>query len=614
MMPPPIIFLASANDTTAHLALLKEEIDTIDRSLRQLDRHGFIRVKRDEHITARDLIDHLATFQDQIVIFHFAGHAGAKLLSLDDQPVQAEGLADFFQGQNSLKLVFLNGCSTREQVQLLFDAGVPAVIATSVEVNDGNALLFAEVFYDSLAKKYTIERAFHFAQAAVKLTAQGAPSAEIYRGVKTGEKDETFPWGLYINEGQDEVLNWRLPHYHQQGLPQKVLRVIDDKYEVNRDILRVLDEMCRYNPDIYHQMVDKREGKELLKDSSQFPIIIIKNFPWVIGAQIRLLLIENKLDRERLRQLISTYIIASKVIYFIMLANVWAEVYRDPRTKLGEPLSAHLLTRDNAIRFDFTSKGEELFQKLQELTGELFVPELEEFYEKLKGKTTLSQVRDYFNELKGRLDELPEETVKQECRRAEKAVAVFLEHIAFLANYRMLTVREISIENPLYSEEYYDINHGMLHANDPASLRLYEDLEYRRKEAYSNCRSVVLVHDDGDFNTFLNLSPFIIDKNTFLHNPAIDVFMYGFEEQGHYYYLAINHNIFDAFDNVTGADIIHTGMTDKRFEEGKNLEAPKKAAPVPSYDFLEKEVETGEGVLIFAGLERLFEHLKTDLF
>ena len=257
-MPPPIVFLASANDKTEHLALLKAEIDSIDRSLRQLDRQGFIRVKRDETVTAIDLIDHLSTFQDQIVIFHFAGHAGEGILNLDDQPVQAKGLADFFQGQNTLKLAFLNGCSTREQVRLLFDAGVPAVIATSVAVNDDSAKLFAEVFYDSLSKKYTVERAFHFAQAAVKLTRQDAPDAEIFRGIQKTTATEDFPWGLYVNEDAEEVLNWRLHHYHQQGLPTNVLRLIDDKYEVNRHILRVLDEMCRYNPDIYHQMVDRR--------------------------------------------------------------------------------------------------------------------------------------------------------------------------------------------------------------------------------------------------------------------------------------------------------------------------------------------------------------------
>ena len=105
-----------------------------------------------------------AVFQkhrDRIAIFHFGGHAdGDRLLlqsAFEPRPAYAEGLATLLGQQRGLKLVFLNGCSTRPQVKRLLDAGVPAVIATARPIDDRVATEFAVAFYQALTTGYSGE-------------------------------------------------------------------------------------------------------------------------------------------------------------------------------------------------------------------------------------------------------------------------------------------------------------------------------------------------------------------------------------------------------------------------------------------------------------------------
>jgi hypothetical protein len=92
-----------------------------------------------------------AEYRGRIAIFHFAGHGSPFDLLLEGnaptgQPLGAPGLAHFLATQpHRLKLVFLNACSTRQQVEALLKvAGVDVVIATSQRIRDDVARQFAE--------------------------------------------------------------------------------------------------------------------------------------------------------------------------------------------------------------------------------------------------------------------------------------------------------------------------------------------------------------------------------------------------------------------------------------------------------------------------------------
>ena len=152
-MSKPVIFVAFANQDDNHLPLLKQESSEVKDALRVLETRDFIKVEREESAELKDLVNTFSSYPDQIQIFHYGGHAEGHLLQLEDKDAQSKGLAQLLGEQKELKLVFLNGCSTLGHVQKLFEAGVKAVIATAVPIEDKKALAFSSAFDKALANK-----------------------------------------------------------------------------------------------------------------------------------------------------------------------------------------------------------------------------------------------------------------------------------------------------------------------------------------------------------------------------------------------------------------------------------------------------------------------------
>ncbi|MEO8496817.1 MAG: hypothetical protein ABI614_17240, partial [Planctomycetota bacterium] len=127
----------------------------------------------------------------------------------------AGGLAAFFGQQRGLDLVFLNGCSTQQQVQGLLDAKVSAVIATSRAIEDQVAMQFSKQFYQGLAGGASLRTAYNEAEAAVQ-TSKGGNTRSLYFGDAklrdaSDANTDRWPWELYLRSGAEEVAGWSLP-------------------------------------------------------------------------------------------------------------------------------------------------------------------------------------------------------------------------------------------------------------------------------------------------------------------------------------------------------------------------------------------------------------------
>src|SRR4029079_8343683 len=162
-MSTPVVFLAFSNDASAHLELLKKESKDVFSALRDLDRQDFIKVHREESADLDELFDSLVSYKDRVAVFHYGGHADGMTLRMEGGAAHAAGMAQLLGDQPNLKLVFLNGCATRPQVEQLLAAGVKAGIATSVPIRDDKATEFAARFYEALASRRTIAQAFEVA-------------------------------------------------------------------------------------------------------------------------------------------------------------------------------------------------------------------------------------------------------------------------------------------------------------------------------------------------------------------------------------------------------------------------------------------------------------------
>ncbi len=616
-MAKPILYFTFANQDDSHLNLLKTEMDQLKDILRPLEQREFIKVEREESTTTEDLVKTFSAYPDQVNIFHYAGHAGGQQLELEGGDAQADGLSKLLGEQKNLQLVFLNGCSTQGQVAALLKLGVKAVIATSVPIADNKAVDFSAAFYRALAGKRSIKRAFEFAKASVITKYQELPDIKITRGLDIDDEEDNIaemPWGLYYQD--ESVLQWRLPYYHDVGLPTDMINYIGKSFKVNRYIVMVLDEMCRYNKDIYHQMIEVVDGEEVKRDSSTYPDLVIKNFPWIIGSQIQLLRQKNRADEERLDQLVSTYMITSMVLYYILLSNLWDEKRRLNLPITDEFNSHQLPKKDTILQLDFLQKAAEVAAFMEAKNATFFVPELESLHRDLMGESHLAKAHKYLQQLRAKRADITPDAIEKTCLTAEQAVAVVLQNAAFLADYRMLTVRNIGIDNPRYGTQTYELNLGALHAIVNTSLSLYEDDAQRRKSTYSNCKSIVLTPSEKDLSQTLNLSPFFIDKNTFLNKEHIDLYFFGYQDQEGYHYLAVKHSIFVALKNEKGTDIIDTSMSMEDFEEGRNINRQESDHDDfgfgEAFGFKEEEVMTQDRPKVFALLENQFEQFQTD--
>jgi tetratricopeptide (TPR) repeat protein len=206
----PVILTAFANsyDEAAYLSHLEQENDRLLNILAPL---SYLRHIALFSAKTGQLVSTLTQYQQELLILHFGGHADGSQLHFKDAGGQVGGLAENLSLHPQLKLVFLNGCNTQAQAMQYLESGIPAVIATTCSVADGQAMQFSEVFYTALVKGHTLEEAFVRAKGTMKLSGATPLGEEIMnlRGVRLRQEQVTeLPWRLYV--AGDEVLDWKL--------------------------------------------------------------------------------------------------------------------------------------------------------------------------------------------------------------------------------------------------------------------------------------------------------------------------------------------------------------------------------------------------------------------
>ena len=578
-METPVIYLAFANDKDSYLDLLKEESRHLKAALGDIDHKEYIKLVREESAQIDDIFKACTDYKDRLAIFHYAGHAGGTHLQLETGSGDARGLAALLGEQKNVKLVFLNGCSTKDQVKLLLEAGVPAVVATSVPIEDRKAVEFSKQFYEAMANRRTIGQAFQLAVAY--LTTKFGDRVDVTMRSADWESGDatdstvTMPWGLYTQPGDKATLDWKFPYFRPVGLPKDMIQYIGSSFTANRYIVLALDEMCKYNPDIYAQMVEKRGEEIIKKDSKEYPWLVIENFPWPIGSQIRLLRFYDKPDLERLRHLVSTYIITGQLLYYILLSDLWEK----NQAEEGSSWTHTSMDKQRFSKFDLFEHLPELFKRITE-KGLPFVSEFELLVEQLENsESPLCKAHDMLEDLRAKLlSDPPTADLEKLCVRIEQATSIVLRSAAFLARYRLLTVRNILISKPRFENLVYDLEMGPLNATQGSGLNLYQDKAYRRKQNYADSSSIVLVSNEDRLDSSLNLSPLVMDKNTFVQMKKSEstdqdrlahVFLMGWEDKDRLYYTAVEHSFFHSLE--AAGDQVHTDMTQADFSEGRNL-------------------------------------------
>ncbi|MDQ3015423.1 MAG: hypothetical protein M3R25_01680 [Bacteroidota bacterium] len=226
----PVILLAFANDKEksgpGYLRGLTRERNGIRDALLKAESNGLCQVLVEPDVTVDRIFDIFQNplYRDRIGIFHYGGHAESYALLLESASgghatAHSEGLVGFLSKQKSLKLVFLNGCSSQKQSEDLVEAGIPAVIGTSQDIRDEIATGLSTRFYKGIAAGMNIERVWTDAIDQIKTeTGSNNSKALFAESILGSPGEDAFPWKLYTGEGGEISKAWNLPEAANQPL------------------------------------------------------------------------------------------------------------------------------------------------------------------------------------------------------------------------------------------------------------------------------------------------------------------------------------------------------------------------------------------------------------
>jgi hypothetical protein len=551
-MPVPVILLTFANNQGDYLENLVRERKSIGAALRTYEDQRYLRLHVEPDAGIDDLFDLFNRFPDQVAIFHYGGHADGTALQLEapgggNEAAHAGGLAQLMGLSTTLRLVFLNGCATRDQVKALLDRGVRAVIATAVPINDSMATEFAEQFYEALASGKSIKASFESAKAMIASRHGDKREVAEFRSMSWGEKTEAVEsgliWGLYSRPDADDALGWTLP---QQPENQVVIRgaALSQAADVpvNDGLIQTLfNAVAPHSPEVGMLLeLAKRTNRTDLRTVRQQ---IIDAFPSLVGEQLRKLFASNAVDTQRLRQLVVTYEAAAKLFAFALTSQLWNAMFDNPEITISDDQWAKLeafKTLDAASEpvFDYL----ELVLVIQAILSANGIPSFMEESDALAGTLAAGDgliARRFMNEMREEFakGEPPAEETESFCVQAETHLGVILSQLAFIVRYKLATIKGIAITKARHKPAEFRHRQVLL---DRVTAGFVDVDEVRA--AYTDNESVILLKDLQDVRDYLNLTPFIIDQNALTGNENTKLYSYKLFDEAtdacHFYSIA----------------------------------------------------------------------------
>ncbi|MDX2134725.1 MAG: CHAT domain-containing protein [Saprospiraceae bacterium] len=546
-----VLLLTFANSRTNPLPTLAGEYAELSKRLwpRALRQHYLACPV--SHATLDDVAYYLTLFRNRLSLFLFSGHAHRDALITEDGAARADGIAHLLAQCPNLKVVVLNGCSTVGQVEALHRAGVPLVIATSAPVGDEIAAKFSERLFQALETGLTIGEAFE--QAIGEAQARQPLNVERGPAPRSESRDNEPLWGIKPHPDKPDAAGWKLP-----TTPVKTAL---QYHEPNEVLLETLyHTLAETNPKL-RELRDA--GAEM--DTRQEEIIsaLLRALPAPLSEHVRKLVAPStpgatggwdQVGQQRLAQMVQTYQICMDFLLYTLLAQVWEDVYRKglqwrPAPALLRELR-FFLELDAAARrdCDYFSVIRLLREALDQAGETPFIVEYVRLREDFMANDAVKDACFFLEALRRQSESagLPEMT--ELCARAEESLAVIFGKLGFLGRYQLATVRNIDVlkyrrTNTAAFKHMVVKWHGTLG---------YYQKEYPVLPNVMDNRSVVLLRlGEGPEAHFLNLSPFILDENTFEKVPDTSLsklYFFAWQQQGRLRYKYVNEPEHDVID------------------------------------------------------------------
>ncbi len=342
-----------------HALEVDEERRRLHTAVEGLTREGLVELSWVAGQTYNALQD--ALDQGPWHVFHFVGHGGYNrdteegTLVLADHTgrtrrVGADDLSRLLAEHHTLRLVVLNACDTgrgnavdafSSTAGALVRRWIPAVVAMQFEISDPAAIVFAQTFYESVAKRRPVDDSVMRARRALRLN-----------------NNDTLEWGtpvLYLRAPEGRIFDHTSPPPPQPRPPRDPIgaREVEALYDQALSafwterwdqavalLQQVLTHRPQQHPDVvvkleqarYQQLLATRYAQACAAAEALDWDEAVTMFTMVIEADPAYRDVGHRLDNARCRQQIAGWHAEALRLY---RAEQWAAV-----VKIGERLHA----------------------------------------------------------------------------------------------------------------------------------------------------------------------------------------------------------------------------------------------------------------------------------
>lgn len=307
---------------------------------------------------------------------------------------------------------------------------------------------------------------------------------------------------------------------------------------MNEDLIKsVFSKMVEYKPSLEKYMSPDEPDDEM--DIRVLGDLIIRNFPWPIGVELRRLFsgAMRNLDRLRLDQLFKTIERTMQFLSFVMVAQLWEERLKN-NIELSPEFTSQFQFRFNLLTLGNYSWMIRAISKAfaQNNTDHFIIGKNNAFTDKF------FESLDFWvperNEIGHYQINLTQDEIERRCVEYEDRLSNILQSLAFFINYKLVTVRQINVLKKKHSQATFNHFMDLLNSSDSD----FKGTEIQHN-LYADSKAVLLLKDFKMPSEYLNLSPLVIDTRTEVIDQKEkfsikkDIFLYTKFQNGRLFYV-----------------------------------------------------------------------------
>ena len=267
--------------------------------------------------------------------------------------------------------------------------------------------------------------------------------------------------------------------------------------------------------------------RELLKQKVRVgnkPLAVYQHFGWLIECFLQKMgtATGKKIGLRRLSFMAEAFQSSLRYLSFIQLAQLWKD------TKLPITQGFFSLSTERFARFDFLNC---LLQSSQALKNKNnFITEMDDFVDELfDANSDLYRTALFLEQQRSALilGQIPEdETLPALLDQYLTALVYWLRNIAFLAKYRLVSIKDINLNYRLGTAKNFVHLYGELHGMYSEVLADDDDFNaYSIENFFTYNQSVLLfkgshieqcLENIADTNNYISLSPLLVDLSVYL--------------------------------------------------------------------------------------------------